>query len=276
VKKHNQSIFNSLENFIQYAAKQKLWVFASTFFVASFLFAVRTFYAAPEGLAKLERNLSNLEIMVADHVRAANVTSAISSATNQINTTRDAHENLMKAVSAHQNVHPEELVLAVQTTTESHHQLTIAIATIRGSKFHDPRFSGYTDDISENLQAWDEVLLITQVFLIKFAMGNWEVAQQHADILTSFLLPRNFEYQAQLNALKVSFNEQAQALLNEIQTSNEEINADLLFLRIKLVLSLLALGYDGVFLLIALLGWRRRHLAQLTRSKLRARRRKQS
>lgn len=275
MKKQNQSIFNSLENFVQYAAKYKLWAFASTVFIASFWFAVGTFNETPGQLAKLERNLSNLEIMVADGVRAANVSSAILNAIYQINMTGVAYGNLVETIDTHQVSHPEELDLALQITIESRRQLAIDIGRIKGSKFHAPLLSGYTNDITKNLKDWDWILYKKQIFLVESAAGHWELAQQHANILNG-IAPRNYEYHEELEALFVSFIEQVQALLNEFQTSYEEINADLLFLKIKLAFAVLALGYEGIFLFVALLEWRRRHLAHLTASKLKAKKRKLS
>lgn len=259
----------SIEAFVKYASKNKLWVFAATLFIAFGSFVVDFYIQLPTQWAEIERNAIKFELYRLDSERVLEVYDVMINAYQAGIEAGKSYSDLISAVKEGKSPSADEWATAIQKITEARRQLAMASGTVQGAEFHDSRFLVYRDGFVQDITRMDEALSILEKFLIEGASGDIDKAKSYLDENASNDIKYS-QYEAEAQARVKSFNELGKAVLIEHQVEIQEKAANAGIFTIKYYLTIPAIIYEVAFAIIAYRSWVKRRPPQkesVTRNK---------
>jgi hypothetical protein len=248
------NLLASIEAFVKYASKNKLWVFAASLFAICGSFAINFYTQLPTQLAEIERNAVKFELYRLDSERVLEVYDVMLNAYQSGIQAGESYSGIISDIKQGKTPSADEWVTAIQKVTDARRQLAVAVGTVQGAEFHDARYSVYKDGFVQDISRMDEALSVIENFLLAGAANDIEKAKAYLDENKSNDIKYS-QYEAEAQARAKSFNELGISILQENQIEVAEKTANARLFTIKFYLTIPAIIYEAAFVIIAYRSW---------------------
>lgn len=256
-----KNTISSLEEFVQRASKNKLWVFGWSAFVAILIWLISFYTSMPSEVAQFDQYAVELSQLGLDSERALRTMKVISDSVASV------HEVVVfwsdnVADRKPSQIDTKVIVDGLAMTRSSRTRVAASTGFISGTEFFESELTTFKQGFEQDLVAIDEELALYEGFYAMLAYGNTEEAVRQAVQIGGSKYIETF---AALTARMTGFAEVHNLARGASIIKTTEKTKQLQLFHLKTYLTWPALAYLGGFVVTAVLNWRQHRRSSSSR-----------
>lgn len=247
---------SSLENFLKYASAKKLWMFFTTLFLTIGAWVINFYVQIPARLPEIRKNTIEIDRAFEDPEKLLEILDSMKRAIEYRISVEEYLNSVINIIKNEESLPSSVISTGLNNIKAARYQYAITIGILQGTQFHDERFNDYSEgfahDLNESQIYFDEVekFFTAKAWRDKEGVDKFieEYEKNLCDILES-----NCQ---KMMARARSFEQEIDAYLVEHESEILSARAKNNLYFIQLALTLPAIIYEFVFVVVGVNAWR--------------------